>query len=177
VGLATAVRRRRSYSLRALVGRLTMLASDRFRRQHEELLDLALEVDAALHSPSFPGNARDVRRMMARLKGKLVVHSTMENDALYPRLFQHADPSVRALARALFEELGGIYETFAAHHAKWSSVDRIEADPSGYARHTLAIFDKLRLRMEREDSELYPLADRDGEASPAGSQLLGVRPA
>jgi len=154
-----------------------MLPSDRFRRQHEELLELALEVDAALNPPSFPRNARDVRRMMARLKGRLVVHSTMENDALYPRLFQHESPSVRALAQALFEELGGIYETFADHHAKWSSVDLMEADPSGYAQHTRAIFDKLKLRMERENTELYPLADREGEASPAAGQRFSVRPA
>jgi Hemerythrin HHE cation binding domain len=154
-----------------------MLPSDRFRRQHEELLELALEVDAALNPPSFPANARDVRRMMARLKGKLVVHSTMENDALYPRLFQHDDPTIRALAQALFEELGGIYETFAIHHSKWSSVDLIEADPSGYVQHTRDIFDKLRLRMERENTELYPLADREGVAPAEGGQRLGVRPA
>ena len=142
-----------------------MLPSDRFRRQHEELLGLALEVDTALDPPAFPGNARDIRRMMARLKGKLVVHSTMENDALYPRLFQHADPSVRATAQALFEELGGIYDAFTGHHTKWNSVELIEADPSGYIRDTRAIFDKLRLRMERENHELYPLADREGEAT------------
>ncbi|HMJ51573.1 MAG TPA: hemerythrin domain-containing protein [Polyangiaceae bacterium] len=139
-----------------------MLPSDRFRRQHEELLRLTLEVDAALKAPDFPGNARGVRRMMARLKGKLVVHSSMENEALYPRLLQHADPAVRALAQDLFEELGGIYGTFAAHHEKWSSIEVIQADPSTYARHTQEIFGKLKRRMDREDNELYPLADREG---------------
>jgi hypothetical protein len=145
-----------------------MLASDRFRRQHEELLQLALEIDAALKGPAFPGNARDIRRMMARLKGKLVVHSSMENEALYPRLLQHADPAVRALAQKLFDELGGIYDAFGAHHAKWSSVELIEADPSAYAGHTLAIFEQLRLRMDRENGELYPLADREGAVATNG---------
>jgi hypothetical protein len=142
-----------------------MLASDRFRRQHDELRELALEIDAALKAPSFPGNAREVRRMMARLKGKLVVHSSMENEALYPRLLEHADPAVRALAQNLFEELGGIYDVFAVHHGKWSSVELIEANPRAYAQHTQEIFDKLKLRMDREDKELYPLADREGSAS------------
>jgi len=154
-----------------------MLPSDRFRRQHEELLELAREVDAALDAPGFPANARDVRRMMARLKGKLAVHSTMENDALYPHLFQHGDPSIRVLAQALFEELGGIYETVAGHHLMWSSVELIEADPSGYVRHTREVFDKLRLRMERENDELYPLADREGEMPPGDGQRFSVRPA
>jgi hypothetical protein len=139
-----------------------MLPSDRFRRQHEELLQLALEIEAALQAPAFPKNARDVRRMMARLKGKLVVHSSMENEALYPRLFQHVDPAIRAIAQDLFHELGGIYETLAAHHERWSSVELIEADPTAYLRHTLEVFAKLKLRVDRENNELYPLADREG---------------
>jgi Hemerythrin HHE cation binding domain len=142
-----------------------MLPSHRFRRQHDELFQLALEVDAALKPPAFPGNARDVRRMMARFKGKLLVHSSMENEALYPRLLEHADPAVRAIAQNLFDELGGIYDAFAAHHGKWSSVEMIEADPSAYARHTHEIFDKLKVRMARENAELYPLADREEGAA------------
>jgi hypothetical protein len=138
-----------------------MLPSDRFRRQHDELLQLSLEIDGALSAPAFPANAREVRRMMARLKGKLAVHSTMENEALYPHLLQHLDPEVRKLAQSLFDELGGIYDTFAAHHAQWSSVERIQAEPAAYVRHTQALFGKLKLRVERENSELYPLADRE----------------
>jgi iron-sulfur cluster repair protein YtfE (RIC family) len=139
-----------------------MRPSERFRRQHEELLELALEIEAALAAPDFPRNAREVRRMMARLKGKLTVHSSMENEALYPRLLEHSDPTTRALSKDLFDELGGIYDTFAAHHTRWTSVEGIEAEPAAYARHTREIFEKLKTRMERENTELYPLADREG---------------
>ncbi|HMI84019.1 MAG TPA: hemerythrin domain-containing protein [Polyangiaceae bacterium] len=139
-----------------------MLPSYRFRRQHEELSELVLEIDTALRAPAFPGNARAVRGMMARFKGKLVVHSSMENEALYPRLLAHADPTIRSLAQNLFDEFGGIYDAFAEHHGKWSSVELIEANPSAYARDTQAIFDQLKLRIGRENSELYPLVDREG---------------
>jgi iron-sulfur cluster repair protein YtfE (RIC family) len=124
-----------------------MLPSDRFRRQHDELHKLALEIETALSGAEFPGNAREVRRMMARLKGKLMVHSTMENDALYPRLLAHTDPVVRGRARAMFDE-------------------RIEADPKRFADHTREIFAKLLRRMERENDELYPLADREEDGVP-----------
>jgi hypothetical protein len=139
-----------------------MLPSDRFRRQHDELTTLILEIDQALGARDFPTRAREVRRMMARLKGKLTVHSTMENEALYPRLLDHADPTVRARSQKLFQELGTIYDAFAAHHTKWSSVESIEAEPAAYVRNTLEIFALLKIRMDREDSELYPLADREG---------------
>jgi hypothetical protein len=142
-----------------------MLPSDRFRRQHDELLQLSLEIDAALQAPAFPGNARNVRRMMARLKGKLVVHSSMENEALYPRLLQHPEPAVRQLAQNLFEEFGGIYDTLLEHHTRWSSVERIQADPNAYVTQTREIFAKLKMRMDRENSELYPLSDSEGEGA------------
>ncbi|MET0595634.1 MAG: hemerythrin domain-containing protein [Polyangiaceae bacterium] len=143
-----------------------MASSDRFRSQHDELYKLALEIDAALSSAEYPGNAREVRRMMARLKGKLVVHSTMENDALYPRLLQHPDPVVRGRARAMFDDLGHIYEAVGDHHGAWSSVERIQQDPRRYADHTREIFAKLHRRMERENDELYPLADREEDDVP-----------
>jgi hypothetical protein len=141
-----------------------MRPSDRFRRQHEELGGLALEIEDAITGPGFPANAREVRRMMARFKGKLVVHSTMENEALYPRLLEHADPDVRASAQRLFNELGGIYDAFALHHARWSTVELISIDPHTFVRHTQEVFARLRLRVERENDELYPLADRDPSA-------------
>ncbi len=102
--------------------------------------------------------------MMARFKRKLVVHSTMENEALYPRLLEHADPDVRASAQRLFNELGGIYDAFALHHARWSTVELISIDPHTFVRHTQEVFARLRLRVERENDELYPLADRDPSA-------------
>jgi len=139
-----------------------MLPSDRFRRQHEELFLLAREIDAALEAPAFPGNARAVRRMMARLKGKLLVHSSMENEALYPHLLQHTDSHIRAVAQRLFDEFGSIYDVLAQHHSQWNTVELIEASSSAYARDTRAIFERLKVRMDRENSELYPLADREG---------------
>lgn len=140
-----------------------MLPSDRFRRQHEELETLAAEILAQLDKTTFPSNAREVRRMMARFKGKLIVHGSMENEALYPRLLAHDDEQVRALTQALFEDLGGVYDAFTEHHAKWTSVEAIEQDPSGYANQTRDMFAVLRRRLARENAELYPLADRDAE--------------
>ena len=139
-----------------------MQPSDRFRRQHDELVTFILEIEQALGARDFLTRVREVRRMMARLKGKLTVHSTMENDALYPRLLDHADPQVRVRSQRLFDELGTIYQAFAEHHAKWSSVEAMEAEPSAYVRSTQEIFTMLKIRMDRENSELYPLADREG---------------
>jgi serine/threonine protein kinase len=140
------------------------LPTDNFRRQHDELARLGTELLQQLAEPpeQIAANASELRRSMARFAGKLSVHASMENDALYPRLLEHGDPHIRATARALFDEVKGIYSSFGAFTKRWPSTDSIVADPSAYARECQRVLKTLWARMVRENDELYPLADRVG---------------
>ncbi len=137
-------------------------ATDRFRRQHAGLAELAQEIVVELNVPAaeLVAKAAHVRRMVARFSGKLTVHATMENDALYPRLLAHQDPAVRDKARALFDEIGTLYESFATYSTKWPNSASIEEDPTGFARDTFRVIKTLGRRMFREHEELYPLAEQ-----------------
>jgi hypothetical protein len=132
---------------------------ERFRRQHEELQQLGLEIANKLSRKTIVAGAADVRRLVARFAGKLTVHASMENEALYPRLLEHADPDVRARAHALFDEVGELYATFHAYTARWPTVASIHADPPGFVRETREILTRLAFRMVRENDELYPLVE------------------
>ncbi|MBK7397850.1 MAG: protein kinase [Myxococcales bacterium] len=137
------------------------LATDRFRRQHEELATLAAALIGELQVPpaELVAKAGPVRRMVARFAGKLSVHATMENDALYPRLLAHADPAVRAKARELHDEVGQLYGTFGEYAQRWPGTASVEADPTGFAKDTMRVLKQLGRRMFREHEELYPLVD------------------
>ncbi len=136
-------------------------ATDRFRRQHEELAKLAAELLRALRVPpaELGGQAAQVRRLVARFAGKLSVHATMENDALYPRLLVHGDPKVRDKARELYDEVGTLYGTFGDYTRRWPHTASVEADPAGFAEDTRRVLEQLGRRMFREHEELYPLVD------------------
>src|SRR6202044_2034301 len=103
--------------------------------------------------------AATVRRLVARFAGKLAVHASMENEALYPRLLDHADTEVRLRARALFDEVGTIYGSFDAYVARWPSASSIELAPSEFVDQTRDLLNQLAVRMTRENNELYPLVD------------------
>ncbi len=138
--------------------------TDNFRRQHEELATLGTELLQRLAEPAeeVAKNAGELRRSMARFAGKLSVHASMENEALYPRLLEHADPNVRNTARALFDEVKGIYSGFGAFTKRWPSTESIVADPATYARESKKVLKTLWMRMVRENDELYPLVDDAG---------------
>jgi hypothetical protein len=135
---------------------------DRFRRQHEELKNLGVEIASKLSRKTIVEEAADVRRLVAQFAGKLTIHASMENEALYPRLFEHADPAVRARAKELFDEVGGLYATFHDYAARWPTVAAIQADGPGFVKETREILFRLALRMTRENDELYPLVDACG---------------
>ncbi|MFO0619626.1 MAG: hemerythrin domain-containing protein [Polyangiaceae bacterium] len=131
----------------------------RFVRQHEELSVVAKELLKSLDSIKIAEDPSTVRRMLATFSGKLRVHAAMEEEALYPRLLASTDPGVRDKARELLDEIGGLYDQFFQHLGKWSDGAAIKADPEGFCRDTMALLFRLKVRMKRENEELYPMVD------------------
>jgi hypothetical protein len=135
---------------------------ERFRRQHEELAALGTEIAAKLSRKTIVEEAATVRRLVAKFAGKLTVHASMENEALYPRLLEHPDPAVRVVASSLFAEVGDLYAAFHAYAARWPTVAAIQADGSTFVQETREILVRLAFRMTKENDELYPLVDACG---------------
>ncbi len=133
--------------------------TDNLRRQHEELFAEAGELLAALSVDTIAANAHELRRRLARFSGKLSVHASMENDALYPRMVAHPDPRVSTVAREFVEAFGGIYDAFSGYLRRWPTAASIEGNPVAFVRESKDAFKMLARRVMRETSELYPLAD------------------
>lgn len=130
-----------------------------FQRQHEELARLATEIVAHLTIEGLERDHHEVRRLVARFAGKLRMHATMENEALYPRLRAHPDPEIRAAAERLWNEVGTIYSQFAEYSDRWLVGDAIARDPRTFVQDTHRLFATLGKRMQRENRELYPLVE------------------
>src|SRR5262245_61341567 len=96
-------------------------ATENFRRQHEELMALGFEINHHLDARALAREetAANVRRLVARFAGKLLVHAEMENKALYPRLLHHTDDAVRSRAQALYDDVKKIYASFQEYAKRW----------------------------------------------------------
>ena len=125
---------------------------------------LAAKLQAELVPGRVAADPAAARRLLARFRGLLLVHAAMENDALYPSLLDHRDANVRARARALFDEVGTIYDGVRQHGERWASPERIQAEATVFVQETLALLKTLGKRMARENAELYPLADANVSA-------------
>ena len=137
-----------------------MPKTDRFRRQHDQLLEVVGEITSYLNPAAIDVNASDVARLLARLSGKLRIHLAMEDESLYPRLLKSSDPRISATADEFIAEMGTIGVTFKSYMDTWGSASYIKRDPNAFISDTKELFSALGDRINRENNELYPIVDR-----------------
>lgn len=140
----------------------------RLRAEHAALATLSQLLMGMIRAlePPRPTELASVRGM---LRDTLLRHLKCEDWILYPRLKASGNPAVVAMAGEFVREMGHIADEFTAYDARWTEA-RIAEDWPGFSRETAAILDMLGMRIEREDCELYPAADRLDFASPTGSR-------
>ena len=128
--------------------------TDKFRTQHDEILALAGEITDELKGKADAGV---MRKLLSNLAGKVNFHLAMEDKALYPRLLQQ-DAQAGKLAARFQKEMGGLAAVFLEYNGKWT-LTAMKADADGFANETRKVFGALAHRIERENTQLYPLAD------------------
>jgi hemerythrin-like domain-containing protein len=129
------------------------------RRQHDAAVTLVTRITERAEALEEDGVPYEVGMMLAKLTGTLRIHFAQEDRTLYPHMIASAHPDASATAAAFQAEMGGLSGRFEAFAARWQSATLLAADPSGFRAEAAAVFGALAQRIEREDSQLYPLAD------------------
>ena len=129
--------------------------TDKFRAQHDDILQVAGDITAKLQANAEPAA---LRKLLSNLAGKVNFHLAMEDEALYPRLMADGSAAVKTRAAKFKDEMGGLGRVFTDYNNKWQTA-AIRADFEGFAHETRKVFGALAKRIERENNELYPLAD------------------
>lgn len=139
---------------------MTMRAEiERLTTEHSRLLALATTLERHVRG-AFPADRAaldDFHGVRTQLRNQLIAHLKREDWVLYPSMLASDDARLAATAQDFADEMGHISEAFSAYSRQWLP-DTIAADWPGYCAATKGILGALAQRIEREDSELYPLA-------------------
>ena len=142
-------------------GPVTQLAvrTRRFRSQHDVLLTMAVELKQLSQTVSTLEEAKQVRDHLNRLAGKLVVHLAKEDKSLYPQLLAASDKTVVALTKQYIDEMGDLAEVFNLFNRRWVTPRFIYKYQDKFEAEAAAIVEALATRIDKENNELYVLAD------------------
>ncbi len=137
-----------------------MVDSSPFRQDHQDIVELVTQLEGLLDAEALAVDASPTCEILGVLAVRLVTHLDREDDIIYPQLVTHKVESVRAMAQLLKKRVGGLDRTFRSYVEDWSSASLVEKSPKKFIAETKGLLRVLKMRIKREDEELYPLVDR-----------------
>lgn len=130
------------------------------RQQHQELLRVVEQIVPLLKPESLDQARGDaLRKLLLELTGKLNMHLAAEDRVLYPELVASTQARVAATASRFAKEMGHIGGAYKEYLARYPNGSALAKDPKAFCTDTAAVFGQLGQRIQREEAELYPLAD------------------
>lgn len=132
---------------------------EKFKTDHIAMLSAVNDIRQLVRGGVVP-NANALAEKIVFISASIKLHLASEDKYLYPTMSKSADPSI-ALASTQFQsEMNGIAAAYLDFAGKWNLGSRVAANPEGFKDHANTIFKALYLRIQREDRELYPLAEK-----------------
>jgi hemerythrin-like domain-containing protein len=130
------------------------------RRQHAEAEEMAASLLAIVANYRDLYDAVPIARLVGKLNALLRVHLAYEDMVLYPALMRAGDAEVAGLANAFHEDMGALAPQFEEFAWRWSGPTVIDMMFDRFREEATEILAALGARIERENDQLYPLAER-----------------
>jgi hemerythrin-like domain-containing protein len=138
-----------------------MVKTEILRQQHDAALSMAERLIDLVDNYDPATAAIPILMQLNRLLGNLRVHLAQEDDDLYPALMESSDPEVARTAATYVAEMGRLafdLEWFAQH---WSCSASIAGNIDEFRQGAHELVQALAVRIERENRDLYPLAETE----------------
>jgi hemerythrin-like domain-containing protein len=131
---------------------------DKFKQEHADLMNSVAVLRELVHA-GVHEHAEEIVAQLLAMTGAIKLHLAAEDRVLYPALANASDPLVAQTSRMFQQEMGGLAGAVTAFVSRWNLAAKISQDPQGFRDEANAVFKALHMRVQRENRELYPMAE------------------
>lgn len=132
---------------------------DRYRQQHSDIMASVADLRVLIQA-GIVGNANAIAQHIVAMSTSIKFHLAAEDAVLYPALQAATDPAVVGLSRRYQDEMQGIAGAYAEFARKWRVGAQVAEAPEAFRSEANAVFKALHERIQKENHELYPAAER-----------------
>lgn len=132
---------------------------EKFKADHLSILGGVAELRRLVQA-GLVNNAAAIASMIVSMSSTIKLHLASEDRVLYPAFKCSSNSAVIQAAEKFQTEMGAIAAAYGDFSRKWNVGSKIAAEPEEFRKTADQIFKALYERIQREDRELYPLADR-----------------
>ncbi len=129
---------------------------ERFKREHVALMRTVSELRELVHA-GVATHADAIAHELVAMSAVVKLHLAAEDRMLYPALAAHQ--RTETIGRQFQTEMGGLAQAYGAFVSRWSRPAQIAGDPEGFREEANGVFKTMHQRVQRENRELYPLAE------------------
>ena len=130
---------------------------EQMKDAHRSLYTIMDETELLLDN--LEANSSLIAKNISRLTGVLKIHLTNEDKFLYPAMKDTVDSKLKKLATQYEIEMGKLGPEFLSFKDKYNTTSRVISHSNIAKSEIQRMFKKVRVRMDKEDHELYPLAE------------------
>jgi hypothetical protein len=136
-----------------------MLNITAYQRRHSEIGEVLSAISGKLDPQKIAnGGAVELCADVSRLVGMISVHFESEDENLYPELLASGQPGTSETIAKFQGETGNLKSDVEMFFLKWSSPIAITEKAGEFVDDGKSIVEMLTSRIQRESTELYPLA-------------------
>ncbi len=132
---------------------------EKFKKDHNEIMALMTELKKLVQS-GIAENAGPIAKQIVAMSSLIKLHLAAEDQVFYPALLKSKDPSVSKIGQKFQLEMGDIASAYKQFAGKWNIESKVSSDPAGFKEEANNVFTVLHQRIQKENQELYPLADQ-----------------
>ncbi|MEM9810170.1 MAG: hemerythrin domain-containing protein [Pseudomonadota bacterium] len=132
-----------------------------YQEQHREILSLCKEIMTTAPALDARQDAEIVAAAINQLTGVVALHLSMEDKHLYPNLMAADDRDVSQTAARFQMEMGNLADIFRAFVQRYRTAELVQNNAASFVDELTQVTQALQERIEREETELYPLTRQD----------------
>lgn len=140
-----------------------------YRNEHLEIIRIIDDMKPLLDFVQVSGNPLAINKLFIKLSEILSPHMAMEEKHLYPYLYVHHDSNVQIPAIRFYYQHKEILRELKKYQLKWAEIDSIQKRPFEFIQDCNLFCETVRLRIEKENTELFPLVERDFSIKGSGN--------
>ena len=134
----------------------------RYRHDHAWILK-QFEALRGLAHGGVREHADEISKLLVTVSARIKLHLATEEDLLYPSLAHSGDPVAAELGERFRAEMHGMSAAFVEFVKSWWTPAQLANDPAGFQQSANVVLKALFDRIKRENTELYPAAERVAE--------------
>lgn len=132
---------------------------NKMKSQHNEIIQKINQL-REYSRRGITDNAQEIAQTVVNMSSVIKVHLSAEDQFLYPYLEKVEDQKLKRMSLQFQREMADIVVEYEMFSRRWNTASKITGHDEDFRRDANTVLRKVHERMQRENTQFYPLVEQ-----------------